>query len=101
MIETRCVPDSLRYFSRGHAGTQRNALPAGNSPDLPALGLTGAGSRGPPLTRGGGQAGAGAGAGVRVRPTKGDRCCAMLASSRRSDSISACGPSQSAVSGCG
>ena len=42
-----------------------------------------------------------AGAGVRVRPTRGDRCAATLASSRRSDSTSACGPSHSADSGCG
>jgi tRNA uracil 4-sulfurtransferase len=41
------------------------------------------------------------GAGVRVRPTSGDRWAATLASSRRSDSTSACGPSQSADSGCG
>jgi len=41
------------------------------------------------------------GAGVSVRPTRGDRCCAIEASSRRSDSMSACGPSQRAVSGCG
>ena len=30
-----------------------------------------------------------AGAGVSVRPTRGDRCCATDASSRRSDSMSA------------
>jgi thiamine biosynthesis protein ThiI len=41
------------------------------------------------------------GAGVRVRPTSGDRCAATAASSRRSDSTSACGPSHSALSGLG
>jgi thiamine biosynthesis protein ThiI len=39
--------------------------------------------------------------GVSVRPTSGDKWAATLASSRRSDSTSACGPSHSADSGCG
>jgi tRNA uracil 4-sulfurtransferase len=59
--------------------------PRFNPPEIQAR----AGSRGRP------------GAGVRVRPTRGDRWAATAASSRRSDSTRACGPSHSALSGCG